>query len=177
MPSSYRLASASLFNDHRRDISDPDVHSGATPRRGRCCCCNFGSHYWHAGRLPSFGPDEQRSPLDWRSLVKLGLFIAGLFILSALVQDLVGTKGISLVSFVGGLFELHGVTLATATLHAAQNLTNQEATLALLLAVVASFLSKLTILWTLSPVRFAGAMSAFLLLVLGAGGVTFIVML
>jgi len=69
------------------------------------------------------------------------------------------------------------VTLATATLHAAQNLTNQEATLALLLAVVASFLSKLTILWTLSPVRFAGAMSAFLLLVLGAGGVTFIVML
>lgn len=126
---------------------------------------------------PPSAPDEQRSPLDWRSLVKLGLFIAGLFILSALVQDLVGTKGISLVSFVGGLFELHGVTLATATLHAAQNLTNQEATLALLLAVVASFLSKLTILWTLSPVRFAGAMSAFLLLVLGAGGVTFIVML
>jgi uncharacterized membrane protein (DUF4010 family) len=113
---------------------------------------------------------EVRNPLDLRNLVKLALLICGLLLLSALMQRYAGAKGLSLVSFIAGLFELHGVTLATATVHAAQNLTDQEATQALLLAVLASFLSKLGIVWVLAPGRFAMAMSGLLTLIVIMGG-------
>jgi uncharacterized membrane protein (DUF4010 family) len=118
--------------------------------------------------------NEQRSPLDLRNLLKLGLFISGLLVLSALMQSYVGAKGMSVVSFVGGLFELHGVTLATATLHAAQNISNQDATQALLLAVLASFVSKLTISWMLAPSRFAWAISGLLAVIVSLGGTAFL---
>jgi uncharacterized membrane protein (DUF4010 family) len=119
---------------------------------------------------------EARNPLDLRNLLKLALLICGLLLLSALMQRYAGANGLSLVSFIAGLFELHGVTLATATVHAAKNLTDHEATQALLLAVLASFLSKLVIAWVLSPGRFALAMSGLLTLVMVMGGFTFAVL-
>lgn len=125
-----------------------------------------------ADPLPA-SQNVQRNPLDLRNLAKLGFFIAGLLTLSTLMQNYVGAKGMSVVSFVGGLFELHGVTLATATLHAAQNLSDQDAVEALLLAVLASFLSKLVIGWVLAPGRFAWAISGLLAIVLSIGGLVF----
>ncbi len=115
----------------------------------------------------------QRNPLDLRSLTKLGLFIVGLLTLAAIMQNYVGSRGTGLVSFVGGLFELHGVTLATATLHAAQSITDQNAVYALLLAVLASFLSKLIISWMLAPGRFAWVISGLLTFIVSLGGLVF----
>ncbi len=128
------------------------------------------------GSRTPMGPanqNVQRNPLDLRSLARLGLIIAGLLTLAALMQNYVGAKGISLVSFVGGLFELHGVTLATATLHAAHSISDRNAVHALLLAVLASFLSKLVIAWTLAPGRFAWVISGLLVFILGLSGLVF----
>jgi uncharacterized membrane protein (DUF4010 family) len=125
-----------------------------------------------AAPLPQ-DPGEARSPLDLRNLLKLAFLICGLLLFSALMQRYVGAEGLSVVSFIAGLFELHGVTLATATVHAAQNLSDQEATQALLLAVLASFVSKLGIAWVLSPGRFALAMSGLLIIIMVTGGFAF----
>ncbi|MFW7379712.1 MAG: MgtC/SapB family protein [Oligoflexus sp.] len=121
--------------------------------------------------------DQQRSPLDLRSLAKLGAFISGLLILSSLMQNHLGAQAVGLVSFVGGLFELHGVTLATATLHAAGNLADIDTTRALLLGVLASFVSKLAIAWFLAPGRFALLMTALISVIVAVGATSSILLM
>lgn len=66
-----------------------------------------------------------------------------------------GPKGIFLVAFLGGLFEIHGITLATALLYLAHQLPINNASLVLYTAIMAVFVSKIFLLWSLTPYRFA----------------------
>lgn len=119
---------------------------------------------------------ERRHPLDIRAVLKLGAFISVLLALTAVVKSAFGAQALDLVSFVGGLFELHSVSFANATLHAAGGITKDEATKALLLALGASFVSKLAISWVLAFGRFALAMTGLLAVVAGTAGVIFMLL-
>jgi uncharacterized membrane protein (DUF4010 family) len=121
------------------------------------------------GHFPTEKLEERRNPLDLRGVIKLGALLSGLLVTSLLAQRYFGAAGIETVSFLGGLFELHGVTLADATLHASGSLETETAATALLLAVAASFVSKIAICWGLAPGRFAAIMTALLLLILSTG--------
>lgn len=109
------------------------------------------------------------NPLDVLSVFRLALFIGGMIVLVALARRFLGVHGMQLVSFTGALFELHAVSLATATLYASNKLGLGEAELNLALAVLATFVSKFILLWTLARNRFAVITSAIMLLMLAAG--------
>lgn len=117
--------------------------------------------------------DELRKPLDLWGTAKLGLFIFALLAISAITKRTLGSEALMVVSFTGGLFELHGITYANAALFVAKTLTANEATLALLLALVASFVSKIGICWAMAFGKFAAAMTGYLLIIIGSGFFTF----
>ncbi len=119
------------------------------------------------------GSDKQANPLDFRGVMKLGALISGLLITSAVAQRLLGGGGIGVVSFVGGLFEVHGITLANSTMHAGGSISDLDATRGLLLAVGASLLSKVGISWALGPARFAIAVTMLETVVVAGGAVAY----
>ncbi|MCX6110436.1 MAG: MgtC/SapB family protein [Proteobacteria bacterium] len=114
------------------------------------------------------GTDEA-SPLDISGILKLSAFVFGLLALAAVVKAQFGAEGVRIVAFVSGLFELHATALAAARLHQIANLTEVEATQTLLLAALASVISKLGICWTIGFGRFAVLMSIALTCIIAAG--------
>lgn len=113
------------------------------------------------------------NPLNLLSIVRTSVFIAITLIIIAIAKRFVGTEGVLLVSFLGGLFEIHGISLATALLFLDHHLTASTACLVLYTALLASFISKFFLLWSLTPIRFALQTSLLLLVILVGGGVTY----
>jgi uncharacterized membrane protein (DUF4010 family) len=99
-----------------------------------------------------------------------GLVIGVLLIAVASAQRAFGPKGAQWVAMLGGLFELQGVSLATAVLLREGHVALEAAGFAIALAIVASFLSKFGILWFLGRrADFALRVSAGLAAMLAAG--------
>lgn len=113
------------------------------------------------------------NPLNLLSVLYTSIFIGLTLILIAIAKRFIGTEGVLLISFLGGLFEIHGISLATALLYLDQHLTINMARLILYTAILASFVSKLFLLWSLTPAKFALQTSLFLLGILVSGGITF----
>lgn len=110
-----------------------------------------------------------KNPLDFKSIAYLSLMIGSMIIVVAFAKGFVGTEGVQIISFLGGLFELHGVSLATATLFISGKLALLDARTAILLALAASFVTKFILLWSIARNQFAVITSVFLLLMMGAG--------
>lgn len=113
------------------------------------------------------------NPLNLLSIFRISIFIALTLILVALAKHFIGSEGILMISFLGGLFEIHGISLATALLYLDHHITIHTASLVLYVAVLASFVSKFLLLWSMTPTRFALQTSLFLLGILASGGVTY----
>jgi uncharacterized membrane protein (DUF4010 family) len=107
------------------------------------------------------------------SIFSISIFIGFILIIIAIAKRYVGTNGILFISFFGGLFEIHGISLATALLYLGNQLKINDARLVLYIAILASFVSKFTLLWCLTPYRFALQTSLFLLGLLISGGVVY----
>lgn len=95
------------------------------------------------------------NPLDFMGIFRLTFLIGGMIFLVAIVKYYLGTSGIQIVSFLGGLFTLHSISLAIATLFQQGKLLFADAKLALALAVLATFVTKYVLLWVLARNRFA----------------------
>lgn len=113
------------------------------------------------------------NPLRIVSVLKLSLLIGSMLILVALGQHYAGTIGMELVVFLGGLVELHSVTLATAMLFLDGKFPLENADKTLALAILASFVTKYILLFALARNRFGLVTAGFLTLMLLAGGITF----
>jgi hypothetical protein len=88
----------------------------------------------------------------------------------ASAQRVFGPAGAQWVAMLGGLFDLHGVSLATAVLLRESHLALEAAGRAIGLAILASFLSKFGIRWFLGRrADFALRVSAELAAMLAAG--------
>lgn len=113
-------------------------------------------------------------PLNFRSIIKLSLFLGLSIILIATANRYYGAHGILFVAFFGGLFEVHGITLSTALLFSAKQLNLHLASLSVMTALLASYISKLFLLWTLTPKKFAFKASILLILMMAAGGLGYL---
>lgn len=113
------------------------------------------------------------NPLNLKSILYTSIFIAFTLILIALAKRFVGNNAIMVISFLGGLFEIHGISLATSLLYLNHNVTGLMASEILYTALFASFVSKFFLLFSLTPLRFALQTSIFLLVILGSGVLTF----
>ncbi len=116
---------------------------------------------------------EAGNPLDFKSILRLALFIGGMLILVAIVKRYIGIEGVRAISFFGGLFELHGVSLANATLFIENKLTLQEAALSLGLALSATYVTKFILLWSLARNKFVYITTLFLSAMLIVGVLAF----
>jgi uncharacterized membrane protein (DUF4010 family) len=110
-----------------------------------------------------------QNPLDLRRVIRLSLFIGSMIITAALARRFFSSKGVGVVTFLGGLFELHSVSIANATLFSSQKIILQNATLNQFLAILSSFLTKFGLLAVLARNRFALISAGFLIAMLIAG--------
>lgn len=79
-----------------------------------------------------------------------------------------GEDTTSAVSFLTALFELHGASLATATMFSQNQFTLEEAIRNILIAVVANLFAKIVLSWLIKRGSFARAISAVFLAMAGA---------
>lgn len=110
-----------------------------------------------------------KNPLDFKAVLLLSLFISVIFIISALVKQHFGNHTLNVVSFMGGLLELHGTSMVSATLFNNQQLSLSAAEANILLAILGSFVSKFALLWSTMRNRFSLLCSLCLLLIILAG--------
>lgn len=113
------------------------------------------------------------NPLNLLSIFRTSIFLAVTLIFVAIAKRFVGAEGVLIISFLGGLFEIHGISLATALLYLNHEMTANMAGSVLYAAILASFVSKFFLLWSLAPTRFALQTSLFLLGILVSGGITY----
>lgn len=92
---------------------------------------------------------------DWRSVAKLSVLLAAITTLIAYAQSEFGMSGARVMSFLTGLFELHGVSFANASLYDKGDLSLSDARENILLALGASFLAKIVLGWMVFPGAYA----------------------
>lgn len=96
-----------------------------------------------------------KSPLDLKGVLRLSLLFGFLLILVSVVKSWLGLDAIYALSFVAGLFELQGISLANANLFGQKQVLVEVASQSILIAVVASFLAKIGISWFINRNRFS----------------------
>ena len=105
-----------------------------------------------------------KSPLDWQGVFRLAILLGGILGAISFAKLWFGNGATGAVSFFTGLFELHGVSLANATMFTQGQLAADAATVNILLAVVSSLLAKIAMSLTISR----GPFSRYLSLVFAA---------
>lgn len=115
------------------------------------------------------------NPLDFMGVLRLSFVIGGMIFLVALAKHYLGVAALQIIAFLGGLFTLHSVSLAIATLYQDGKLFAVDAKFALALAVLATFVTKYTLLLSLSRDRFAAITSIALTGMLAAGTIVYLI--
>lgn len=97
---------------------------------------------------------QPKNPLSPIGAIKLAAFLSALIFAIGFVQHFIGNRGTQVVSFVAGLGELQGVAIASASLFANGTIDIEFARINILLAALASLVSKLAITWILIRDRY-----------------------
>lgn len=113
------------------------------------------------------------NPLNLKGAIKLATFILGMLVIVTITKRTIGSEGVYLISFLAGLFEVHGVNIANASLFAQSKQSLTHSIHAIGLAIAASFVTKYFLLWSLSHKKFALRCSIYLTLMLAAGSAAF----
>jgi len=92
---------------------------------------------------------DYSNPLDLKSVTKLTLFFAGMLAVVGLTQQQLGSSAVHLISMVGGLFELHSTSVASANLLRENLIDVSAAKENVALALLGSFVSKYFITFSL----------------------------
>lgn len=121
------------------------------------------------GNAGKGGKTTLRDPVDFRSVLKLALVLGGLIAMVNLVHRAFDDWGLWLMAGISGLFELHGVSLAIALDLARGAVSLSASAIAVMMAIVASFISKLGIVAFAHRDSFGVRLSAALALVLASG--------
>lgn len=86
-----------------------------------------------------------KSPLDWRGVLRLSILLALILGTISLVKHWLGDQATLVVSFLTALFELHGVSLANATMYSHGQLSDKMTIQNIFFAVIASLIAKVVI--------------------------------
>jgi uncharacterized membrane protein (DUF4010 family) len=85
---------------------------------------------------------QVRSPLDWKGVFRLAITFGTILLAVSFAKQWFGESGTLAMSFITGLFELHGVSLANATMLSEDQITYGAAATNIFVALVASLLAK-----------------------------------
>lgn len=96
-----------------------------------------------------------KSPLDWAGVFRLSVIFAFLIGLVSVAERWLGQEAILTLSFLAGLFELQGISLANATLYSQALMSLDVASQCLLLAITASLISKIATSWLINRSQFS----------------------
>lgn len=105
---------------------------------------------------------EIKSPLDVRGVLRLALLLAAILASVSVSQKWIGASAVYTLSFVTGLFELHGMSLANSTLFAQEQLSAQVTKISICIAVLASLISKIVLAWMVAKGRYARVLTLIL---------------
>lgn len=92
-----------------------------------------------------------RSPLDWKGIFRFAVILTGILSAVLICENLLGEQATFALAFTTGLFELHGTSLAVATMHSHGQLAQNTAIMLTIIALAASFVSKVAISWFICP--------------------------
>lgn len=118
---------------------------------------------------------QPRNPLVLSTALRLAILIAGMLVIVAVAGRWLGVTGTNAVAFLGGLIDIHSVTFALGTLERTKQLIFPSAVFGIFLAVSASYLSKIAIVWISGKPRFAALTSGLLLLIFLPFGIWFFI--
>jgi len=105
--------------------------------------------YRHSRNLENQGAKLQTSEFQVLPLLKLAAFIIAILVLSKVLQNVLGQKGLMILTFLVSLFEIHGSVIANIQLHDSGVIDVALLGGLLTLSIVASYLSKLFMIYTL----------------------------
>lgn len=108
------------------------------------------------GRPKKNLPIEVRSPIDVMGVLRLSFLLIGIFVLVALAQQKIGAMGRDLAVLLAGFVDLHGGSLATATLFEQGQLDMAIVRSTLSLTIMASFMAKIVIMGIMARGKFRG---------------------
>jgi uncharacterized membrane protein (DUF4010 family) len=104
-----------------------------------------------------------KSPLDCRGVFSLSIFLAVILAAVSMAKLFFGNYGSLALSFVTGLFELQGISLANATMFTQGGLTIEIASIGIILAVLASLFIKVFFSWVITRNNYTRVLSAIFL--------------
>lgn len=93
----------------------------------------------------SSSESTQENPINLMRAIKLGVFLTSMIFLVQLVEYYFGLAFTSVLTFLGGLFEMHGVVIASASMLDSESISLSVAASTAMLAVIASMVSKVFI--------------------------------
>lgn len=108
---------------------------------------------------------ELPSPLDLKGVLKLAAFLGGILIAVGAAQRYLGDAGSQAVSFMSGFFELQGAAFANASALDRERVSLEVAARGTELAVLASFITKVVLGWTLGSRSYARLVTAVMILI------------
>jgi len=108
-----------------------------------------------------------RSPLDWKGVFRLSFLLGAILAGISVAQLWLGDRATLGVSFLAGLFELHGVSLANATLFNHGRLTMKSASMSILVAASGSLLAKTALSWSVNRGAFARGITVVFIPIVG----------
>lgn len=112
------------------------------------------------------------SPLDIKGVLRLAVLFALILALIALTERFLGETGAKSFAFLAGLFELQGVSMATATLYKQNLISFSGAVLSVQIAIIASLLAKITVSLVITRGKYSRFLAAvFLAMGIAIGGV------
>ena len=106
-------------------------------------------------QVPQISELTLKSPLDWRGVFRLSVIFAILLAMVSSAERWLGNDAIFTLSFLSGLFELQGISLANATLFSQDHVSIEVASRSILLAVIASLFAKILTSCFLTRNRFS----------------------
>ncbi len=96
-------------------------------------------------RIEHLSKIELRSPLDWKGVFRLSVIFTFVLALISVTEHWLGKKATLALSFITGLFELQGISIANATLFVQNQVSLHTSTQYIAVAIAASLCSKIAI--------------------------------
>lgn len=106
-------------------------------------------------QIPQNSELSLKSPLDWKGVFRLSIIFSALLIMISAAEKSLGQNAIFSLSFLSGLFELQGISLANATLFNQAQISAEVASHSILLAVIASLSAKVVVSFFFGRNKFA----------------------
>lgn len=109
-----------------------------------------------------------KSPLDWKGVLRLSVMLGAILAMISISKIQLGENASTAASFLTGLFELHGASLANATMHAQNQIALTAAGFNILLAIVASLVAKIVMAWIVGRGTFTKILTITFVILMGA---------